>query len=291
MIDVLVPWVNPNDTKWVSQYREYKYKEKGEKADCRFRDMGTFKYFFRGIEKNMPWVRYVFLLLASESQIPSWLNTKNPKLKIVYHRSFIPESELPTFNSSVINCYAPFIKELSNTYVLFNDDFFAVQPLSESDFFINDRPVNEYKVNYDRYGITYWHKNILNGYKILESQLGQATHYKPGHGPISFKKDLQLFIWNKFNFSIKRALANSRFRKETNVTDWMFFDAMVQLNLTDKRTVNINQYEYKPKFSIRNKIVCFNDTEALNADSYHLFKTNVNSYLQSVLSNKSSFEN
>ena len=99
------------------QFLFWKEKETGEKGDCRFRDMDTFNYWFRAIEKNCPWCRYIFLILASKSQIPAWLNIDHPKLKIVYHDEFIPKDELPTFNSSVINCYLPFISELGELLV------------------------------------------------------------------------------------------------------------------------------------------------------------------------------
>ena len=122
MIDIVIPWVNPNDNEWQKDYNYWKEKETGEKNPCRFRDLETFNYWFRAIEKNCPWYRYIFLILASPSQIPSWLNVNHPRLKIVYHKDFIPLKELPTFNSSVINCYVPFIKELSDKYILFNDE-------------------------------------------------------------------------------------------------------------------------------------------------------------------------
>ncbi|WP_407192009.1 hypothetical protein [Citrobacter freundii] len=37
--------------------------------------------------------------LVTCGQIPSWIDTKNKKLNIVFHKDFIPEEYLPTFNS------------------------------------------------------------------------------------------------------------------------------------------------------------------------------------------------
>nr|WP_277750430.1 hypothetical protein [Latilactobacillus curvatus] len=37
-----------------------------------YRDYGLFKYWFRSIEKNAPWVNKVYLV--TEDHLPEWLN-------------------------------------------------------------------------------------------------------------------------------------------------------------------------------------------------------------------------
>lgn len=290
-IDVIVPWVNPNDPVWKKDFEYWKEKETGQKDACRFRDMGVFNYWFRCIEKNMPWVRYVFLVLASPSQIPNWLNINHPKLKIVYHEQFIPKEELPTFNSSVINCYIPFIEELSDNYILFNDDFFVLKPLNENEFFINDRPyVKGHLALSFPSGNAPWYNNIRNNFKYMDALFGRQSHFHPDHGPIAFIKSFQLFIWNKMNTEFTNALNDSKFRKNKNITDWIFLDAQHLTKMINKNFKSIVQYINRPNFYFNNKIVCLNDNERLTEDQYNQFKKQVKNELGKLFKNKSSFE-
>ena len=292
-IDIIVPWVNPNDPNWLNDFKYWKEKESGQKDACRFRDMGVFNYWFRCIEQNMPWVRYVFLVLATPTQIPSWLNVNQPKLKIVYHNQFIPAEELPTFNSSVINCYMPFIDELSDNYILFNDDFFVISAINEFDYFKNDKPIGRFILSSGRSsGKEPWYHNINNNCRITENYLKAKIHIMPEHGPIAFKKTLQLFVHNKLENQIKNALSNSKFRQNKNITDWIFYDIQALTNNMSKRTNNMLSFQYVNNLNFKNisKLVCFNDNETLNEKRFNDFKNKVKTYLQSKFSTKSSFE-
>ena len=290
-VDIIVPWVNPSDSMWKKDFDYWKQKESGQKDACRFRDMGVFNYWFRSIERNMPWVHYIFLVLASQSQIPAWLNTEHPKLKIIYHDQFIPKSELPTFNSSVINCYIPFIEELSNNYILFNDDFFAVRPIDENEYFMNNRPcVKGHPVVNTPTGNTPWYSNIRNNFNYMNSIFGEQPHLYPDHGPISMTKSLQLFIWHKMNGIFTRALSDSRFRKGKNITDWVFVDAAYQAKMVNNNVKSIVQYINRPNFHFNNKIVCLNDNERLTEEQYNQFKKQVRNELNKLFPNKSELE-
>lgn len=288
-IDIVVPWVNPNDPVWISCFEYWKQKETGQKDACRYRDMGIFNFWFRCIEQNVPWIRYIFLILASDTQIPTWLNTRHPKLKIIYHEQFIPKEELPTFNSSVINCYIPFIEELSDNYILFNDDFFVVKPVNENEFFLNNVPVANFNVKGcpAAQGAP-WYHNISNNCKLLENISGKKSHFMPDHGPISFNKPIQLFIWNKAKTQLTDGLHNSRFRQNKNYTDWIFFDAEGQLGKLKKLSYSIVQYVNKPNVLYKQKIICVNDNELLNDTAFTTFtKDALNNFKKF---NKSEFE-
>ena len=63
VIDFVVTWVDGNDEKWRLKKAKYdgsintsKYSMNSEKA---YREWGTFKYWFRGVEKFAPWVNKV----------------------------------------------------------------------------------------------------------------------------------------------------------------------------------------------------------------------------------------
>ena len=82
VIDFVVTWVDGNDEKWRLKKAKYdgsintsKYSMNSEKA---YREWGTFKYWFRGVEKFAPWVNKVYLV--TDNQKPSWLNFNSDKL-------------------------------------------------------------------------------------------------------------------------------------------------------------------------------------------------------------------
>ena len=71
-IDVVLPWLNPTD-KWFSEYKKYCEDEN----PCRVRDLNTMQPTLRGIIKNLPWVRYIWLIVyaAERSELPKAVAT------------------------------------------------------------------------------------------------------------------------------------------------------------------------------------------------------------------------
>jgi hypothetical protein len=136
-IDLVIPMVFPQDAEWQREYRRYKDNEPA--GHVRYRSWGTEELLVRCCMKYMPWVRFIHLLLASESQVQPWMETmqkcKNEKIKIVYHREFIPEQYLPCFASPCIEMFLHRIPGLSECFIYGNDDMFPLSPLEPTDFF------------------------------------------------------------------------------------------------------------------------------------------------------------
>lgn len=110
----------------------------------RFRDWGELKYSLRSISMYAKWVRKIFLVISSGSQVPKWIAT-NEKVAIVRHQDLIPNENLPTFNSFAIECYLHQITGLSEHFLYLNDDMFFGAPVYKSTFFTSQgRP----KVNF-----------------------------------------------------------------------------------------------------------------------------------------------
>ena len=69
-IDFVVTWVDGNDEKWQKEKLMYEQLEKKEddKFDIwnnnkiRYRDWDLLRYWFRGIEKNAPWVNKIYFV-------------------------------------------------------------------------------------------------------------------------------------------------------------------------------------------------------------------------------------
>ena len=147
-IDFVVLWVDGSDPQWLEEknrYTETNGAVSASKSAARYRDWNNMRYWFRGVEKFAPWVNNVYFVTWGHT--PEWLNRNHPKLKIVNHRDFIPGEYLPTFNSNAIELNLHRIEALSEHFVLFNDDMFIINHVSEGDFFRDGKPVDEFVMN------------------------------------------------------------------------------------------------------------------------------------------------
>ena len=133
-MDAVITYVNGNDPLW---QQDYAAAVGGAALKKRYRDYGTLKYLLRGIEKHMPFVRNVYLVVSRESQVPDWIDPA--QVHIVYHRDIMPASALPTFNSTAIEMFIHRIPDLDEQYLYFNDDMFPLQDCAPEDFFQDGR--------------------------------------------------------------------------------------------------------------------------------------------------------
>lgn len=143
-IDLVIPWVDGNDPEWQVLKKTYMESENlceiGDPG-IRYQSWDNLQYIFRGIEKYMPWVNQVFFV--TWGHLPAWLNTDCKNLVIVKHKDYIPAEYLPTFNSNVIEMNYFRISELSENFILFNDDLFPIAPIAEEYYFQEDLPCEE----------------------------------------------------------------------------------------------------------------------------------------------------
>ena len=145
-IDFVLPWVDGADPAWLAEKRKYdgvgvamSRGDEDANAECRYRDCGLLKYWFRSVEKFAPWVNRVFFVTCG--QRPDWLDETNPKLRLVSHSDYIPQEHLPTFHSNTIELNLHRIPDLSERFVLFNDDVFLLSPVAPEFFFRKGLPV------------------------------------------------------------------------------------------------------------------------------------------------------
>ena len=280
LIDIVIPWVNPTDKQWQANYKKYA-GNRGDKDPNRFRDAGTFPYWFTLIRKNCKFNYRIVLLLAQESQIPKWLDRNASDLRIVFHDEFIPASELPTFNSSVINCYIPFIKGLSEKYILFNDDMFMIRSSHAGDWFSGNKPKfcsewQEFPVD----GKT-WERNIALCQGLVNKFMKCRVFYNPEHAPLPHVRSMDLFFWHKYGGVFKDALSDSRFRKSKNITDWIFSMMYKVGNFGEDRGA-ISTYYNSEHIGVPGSVIaCYNDTERV--ENYGKYKSALNRTLKGLL--------
>ena len=142
-IDFVLPWVDSNDPQWQHSRNHHRYGNSNHdaNAEARFRDMDTLKYALRAIETHCPWYHKIYLI--TEGHAPSWLNLSHEKITLVTHKElFIDTSHLPVFNSSAIEMNLANLQGLSEKFVYMNDDFIIFNPVTQSRFFKEGKPVD-----------------------------------------------------------------------------------------------------------------------------------------------------
>ncbi|WP_312104561.1 stealth conserved region 3 domain-containing protein [Lachnoclostridium sp.] len=143
-IDIIIPWVDGNDPSWlkVKLETEKKYNINNKaNSNVRYESWDNLHYVFRAIERFMPWVNHIFLVTCGH--LPEFINLDNPKLRTIKHSDYIPKEYLPTFNSNVIELNYHRIQDLSENYILFNDDCFPLLPIPAEYYFKEGIPCDQ----------------------------------------------------------------------------------------------------------------------------------------------------
>ncbi len=144
-IDFVLPWVDGNDLEWQKEKAKYDVNSNADGTIYRYRDWDLLRYWFRGVEKFAPWVHKIYFV--TWGHVPNWLDVDNPKIKIIKHTDFIPQKYLPTFSSRTIDCNVFRIKDLSDQFVLFCDDFYIINKTKPEDFFEDGVPKDTVALN------------------------------------------------------------------------------------------------------------------------------------------------
>lgn len=127
-IDVVYTWVNGEDSIWRKKRQDALQKipytqeiELHGNVEGRFRDNGELRYSLRSLEKYFPEHGNIYII--TDEQIPEFLK-EDAGIKIVFQKDFMKEGTFPSFSSKNIISQIPDISELSEKFLVFNDDIF-----------------------------------------------------------------------------------------------------------------------------------------------------------------------
>lgn len=247
-IDFVITWVDGNDAHWKAQFDSHKSTGHSEDVGAhRFRDWDILHYWFRCVEKNAPWVRKIHFVTSGH--YPEWLNIDHPKINVVKHEDYMPEEYLPVFNSRPIELLLNNLNDLSEQFVLFNDDMFLIGKSQPNDFFQKGLPLdmavisaqsgagisnvimNDLKVinlNFDKYKVLEKHPlkffNFKYGFKVFRTLLlmpwSRFTGFYDPHQPQSYLVSTFNKIWNKAPKELTLTCQH-KFRNGDNVNHYL----------------------------------------------------------------------
>lgn len=186
-VDAVITWVDGSDSEHAKKLANYCAKlgiKKSEgAAPTRFNDRGELVYCVRSLLRFAPWIRTIYIV--TDAQIPPIIKnlqgTKDAeKLKLIDHRDIFAgyENHLPTFNSLSIETVLWRIEGLANHFIYLNDDFSLIRPVSQDDFFRDNKLVlrGNWKVQLEKKWRNYWKKMARPFLKEKQPAIPKNAH-------------------------------------------------------------------------------------------------------------------
>ena len=301
-------WVDGSDPRWLVKHNACIGKtEERSTVNCkgRYADNDELKYSLRSVEMYAPWVRKIFIV--TDEQVPSWLDTSNPRIRVVDHKEIMPEVCLPCFNATVIEHFLWNIPGLSEHFLFANDDMLINRSLSPSFFFaddglpvirLNHSGLRNFYLAFKKKFLGIKFKNyvqiVYNAAKLVETKYGVFYGCKTHHNIDAYLKSDYQRIEEMFKEEIEPTLGN-HVRSENDIQRSLYaYVAMAEKRChpvyVDRKTSfrfhiqNMKHYnmleEYNPM------LFCMNDSEYATDDD----RRKVTEFLKRRFPDKSEFE-
>ncbi len=192
-IDIVYLWVNGSDPVWRAKKNAFLKKEKEQPdeqsiTEARFTNNDELKFSLRSIEQNAPWIRNIYIV--TDNQTPEWLDTTNPRIKIIDHTEIIPQEALPTFSSTSIEWCTDNIPGLSEHFLFANDDTFIGRETLPTFFFTPDgKPIVRLKSwTSSRKNMDQYLKMLSRSQNLIHEMFGSFIKYMPHHNIDAYRK-------------------------------------------------------------------------------------------------------
>jgi len=133
-IDVVYTWVDSAQD-GLNELIDFHARTPHDLNPNRYRcNVDLMRYSMRSLATYVPWIRNVYLLTA-RPQVPAWLKTDVPRVKVVHHDEIFDPAHLPTFNSFSILLHLHKIPGLSRRFLYVEDDRLFLRTVSPGDLF------------------------------------------------------------------------------------------------------------------------------------------------------------
>lgn len=282
-VDLIYMWVDGNDKEWREKHARFSgkdYSNEGKDCEGRYTDNDELKYSLRSIEENAPWINRIFIV--TDNQVPHWLNTDNPKIKIIDHHEIIPEEYLPSFNSTVIEHFLHRIPGLSEHYLFANDDCFINRPVKKEDFFtsegfpvirLNRRWFRKLTLKFRKHirkkPESHYNHIVENAARLVEKKYGRYIGHKSHHNIDSYNKSFIEEIFRDCETELK-AFFPHHLRDNSDIQRSLYSYAAIIKKKAKRVFVNnktsfrfpLEKTHYYKRFEKNNPLFfCMNDSE------------------------------
>lgn len=286
-VDAVYTFVNDTDPYWavskqksLEKYFDPSIHNHDSIHPNRFRNMDELKYSLRSLNKFVPWINKIYLVVASQKQLPKWFKT-TPKMKVIIHSDIISNSYLPTFNSHAIEANLHRIPGLSNIFIYINDDLFFGRPIEKHEIVTGRQGKIKIYPNHKRAPIgvssviqsahsSAWR----NTNEWLNKKFKKETRHRIHHTISVLNKKYIEDLWNEMKNELTET-TKQRFRsiKDYNLTCALHPYYVHYKNGAESMDVNVpyieltndeqtNRIKFEEVFYSRPFVFCLNDTSS-----------------------------
>lgn len=228
-MDIVIPFVTCKDKVWMKNLMSFTkpYKSFQDFQYTYFYDYGTLKYVLRGIDKFIPYVDNVFLVVSNIEQIPDYVDKS--KVKIVLHKDFIPEEYLPTFQANTIEMFMYNIPGLGEEFLYFNDDMIPVSSIPYEKLFKDGLPCINFIETPPEHEIFYC--SFFEAMNSVRMCVDKNLEYTgeglcPVHGPVPYLKSECLKAASYERHKNLLTHYTSTFRSQRNLNQYYWCDIL-----------------------------------------------------------------
>ncbi|KAJ3435871.1 hypothetical protein M0812_17911 [Anaeramoeba flamelloides] len=118
--------------------------------DIRNRYNFELQYSLRSVNKYLPWINKIYILINSDTDYPYWLKSQEKQSKVILVnrcKLFDDPNNCPTYNSFAVFSVIHKVANLTNKFILIDDDVFFNQPLNRDYFFSKHGRIKFYHGN------------------------------------------------------------------------------------------------------------------------------------------------
>lgn len=291
-MDAIITYVDGRDPLWQQDYASV---VGGKALTKRYRDWGTLKYLLRGIQKHIPSVRNVYLIVSRESQVPEWVDRDN--LHVVLHSDIIPEQFLPTFNSTTIEMFLHRIPGLAEEFLYFNDDMFPVMDCTAEDFFVEGKSAIGFTSHL--FATNGYKRRVRNSDRQARLCLGQKpglTFVRPQHTTSPMLRSQSERIYDFSREKIFQVV--SPLRTDDNFNQYLFLDFLYFQGKTVKGGIS-NKHLSPAVYTAEKicpyieapvtKMICINDVQ-MPQEKFEHYRSLITASFEKHFPDKSRFE-
>lgn len=190
-IDLVYTWVDDSLPGFTDSLRQHAASTHDLNPNRTRDNLDLIRYSLRSVERFAPWLGNVYLLTC-RPQVPRWLDTSHPRLRLIHHDQVFEPRHLPSFNSFAIISHLHLLPGLSPTFLYMEDDMLFGAPVTPDDFVRPDGSLRVYQqfsrtpgaaLRHDE-SISPWNRTLAHVNHLLDQRDGPRRRYHVNHVPL-----------------------------------------------------------------------------------------------------------
>ncbi len=144
-VEAVIPWANGSDAQWLAERHRCEVPTRlCQESPARYRTWGLIDLCLSSILRNVDWVTRITIVTAGSG--PPNLGTIqriNPTIpiRVVAEQDFVPSQYLPIFNAFCIESLLHLIPDLTEEFLLVNDDMYFEKPTAMQEYLTQDNRI------------------------------------------------------------------------------------------------------------------------------------------------------